>query len=181
MIYSCYLLLRPTHWTQELQHYSRIGVEGRRLFANCTVEGGSDLRLNNGLKLEALRAHLSIFETAQMQEQLAKMPEGALGAFSFRKGSEADIDSPAIDPFLGGWIVLNAQSLQDTWDQVLHGGYTDCEIQINVGPLEASGGGWRWDVKGTPALDIDSVSVSFSREARPEIRAEAPARSFWKR
>jgi hypothetical protein len=180
MKYYCYLTLRPTYWSQTLQHYGRIGVEGRRLFANCAVESGSDLDLSNGMKLDALPTYLSIYEPAQMQDELAKMPEGALGLFSFREGHEAEDDQPAQDPFLSGWLVLNAQSLQDTWDQVLHGDYTDCTIQIAISPVESSGGNWRWDVKRTPHLEIDTVEVSFTRKAaRPEVQAEA--RSFWKR
>jgi hypothetical protein len=58
---------------------------GRRFSANCVVLRGSDLRLSNDMRLEELPVEITIFETARMKDQLAKLPQGALGSFHFTK------------------------------------------------------------------------------------------------
>jgi hypothetical protein len=154
------------HWHQSVEHYTGINIEGRRFGANCnTVGPGSNLRLSNDMRLEELPVEILIFETTRMQDELAKLPQGALGSFSFYDATPAD-DYPSMDAFLSGWFVLNVQSLQDAWDQVRQGGYGECTISLHIGPIENAGGEWLWDVTKNPRLVIDTVSVSFRRPAR---------------
>jgi hypothetical protein len=153
------LNLRPLDWHQDVAYYTRINVEGRRLQANCTVmRPGPNLKLSNEMRLEELAVEISIFETTRMHDELAKLPQGALGSLHF-----LDAD-PLMDASLWGWFVLNDQSFQDAWDQVRQGGYTECTISLNIGPIETAGILlWQWDVAKNPHLVIDTVSVSFRR------------------
>jgi hypothetical protein len=162
---TCTLNLRPLNWHQSVEHYTGINIEGRRFGANCTVGPGSNLRLSNEMRLDELPVEILIFETTRMQDELAKLPQGALGSFSFYDATPAD-DYPSMDAFLSGWFVLNGQSLQDAWDQVQQGGYGECTISLHIGPIENAGGEWLWDVAKSPRLVIDTVSVSFRRPAR---------------
>jgi hypothetical protein len=156
---TCSVNLRPLTWHQSVEHYTGIKVEGRRFHANCTVERGSDLRLSNKMRLEELAVSLLIFETTRMQDRRAKLPKGVIGEFSFHDAS------PEMDAFLSGWFVLNIQSLEDAWNQVRQGGYSECTIGLEVGPIESPAGGWLWDVAKNPHLVIDAVTVSFERPA----------------
>ena len=165
--------LRPLTWHQSVAH---IKVEGRRFRANCTVERGSDLRLSNKMRLEELPVSLLIFETSRMQDELAKLPQGVLGSFRFYDAS------PEMDAFLSAWFVLNVQSLEDAWNQVLQGGYSECRIRLSVGPVESAPGpdDWLWDVAKSPYLVIDTVEVSFERPApTPTLAKPEPKKSSW--
>jgi hypothetical protein len=177
-----YIDLRPLIWRQSVEHYASINVEGRRFSARCTVSQGSDLTLNNKLQLETLPVEIFFFETTRMQSQLAELPQGALGRFSFFSATSAHEDIPAMGAFLSGWFVLNAQSLEDTWNQVLEAGYTECTITLGIGPVESLPlEGWLWNVTENPHLVIDTVSVAFERPApRRASRDEQKRSSFWR-
>jgi hypothetical protein len=174
MMLTCSVNLRPLTWHQSVEHYTSINVEGRRFLAKCAVERGSDLRLSNEMRLEELPVEILIFETLQMQDELGKLPEGVLGEFSFFDAS------PEMDAFLSGWFVLNVQSLEDAWNQVGQGGYSECRIGLKVGPVERPARGWLWDVAKSPHLVIDTVTVSFERPA-PTLGPNEEKKSFWRR
>jgi hypothetical protein len=164
-MFSCNLYLVPTDWCQNVEHYSSINVEGRRFIANCKIEPGSELELSNMVRLASLPAQLQIFEATRMRDRLAKLPSGALGELSFHEAEPVRADFPASEACLAGWFVLNPQSLQDVWDQVRQGGYSDCNISVDIGPVESPKVGWLWDVRKTPRLVIDTVSITFKRAA----------------
>jgi hypothetical protein len=92
-----------------------------------------------------------------MQERLAKLPQGAIGTFGYYR------DSPG-DAIVSGWLCLNAHSHSDVWHQVLLGGYTDCRITLEVGPVESKEGVWHWDVENNAHLSITTVSIEFKRD-----------------
>jgi hypothetical protein len=168
---TCYVNLRPLTWHQSVEHCTGIKVEGRRFGARCTVEQTkwvTKLRLSNKMmRLEELPVEIDIFETTGMQDELAKLPQGVLGEFSF------------IDNFLSGWFVLNVQSLEDAWNQVWQGGYSECKIRLRVGPVESPPEDeWLWDVAKSPHLVIDAVTVSFERPA-PTLGKPEQKKSFW--
>jgi hypothetical protein len=152
-----YLNLAVARWRQGVSHYPTISIEGRDLKAYGQVEQGSELALSNGTVLEQLLVELPLFEISRMQDSLAKLPHGAIGEFSY------SADSPG-DAFISGWVGLNAQSHSDVWHQVLLGGYTDCRITLEVGPVEDQEVVWHWDVKANPHLSITTVSIEFKRE-----------------
>jgi hypothetical protein len=159
-----------------VEHYPSINVEGRRFSANCTVGPGLGPQAQQQDAARELPVEIQIFETARMQSQLAKLPQGALGSFTFR-----DATPPAIDAFLSGWFVLHAQSFEDAWNQVRQGGYSECTIMLNIGPIE-SAVGWLWDVGQSPHLVIDTIAISFTRPP-PTLgeTTEKKRSSFWRR
>jgi hypothetical protein len=178
---TCGLDLQPSVWRQSVEHYTGINVEGRRFSAKCAVGPGSDLKLSNKMLVEEMPVEIQIFETKRMQSQLGKLPQGALGSFSFFDATPAHDDLSSMDAFLSGWFVLNAQSLDDAWHQVRQGGYRECSITLQVGPIESPAIGWLWDVAKSPHLVIDTVSVTF---VRPVPRLDPPEQkspSFWRR
>jgi hypothetical protein len=173
--------LRPTHWQQSVEHYPSINVEGRRFSARCTIEPGSELRMSNKKRLEDLPVEIQIFEAGRMQKQLAKLPPGSLGLFSFHDDTPPRADIPGMDAFLSGWFSLNAQSLEDAWQQVRRGGYESCRLMLHIGPVENPTMGWLWDVKKTPHLFIDTFTLSFHRlEPKTAGPVEKKAKSFWR-
>ena len=182
MEYHCFIPLRPTRWSQSVEHYPNIKVEGRRLIVDCVVERSFDLRLSNGMKARDLPVHILIFETTRMQDELAKLPEGSIGSFSFDDASPPNGEFHGINPLLSGWFVLNAQSFEDAWVQVLHGGYSKCSLRLWIGPVDYPHPGKLWDLKKNPHLTIDAFELSFSRPApapaEPDQEAE---KSFWQK
>lgn len=121
------------------------------------------------MRLEELAVHMNIFEANRVQTQLAKLPQGALGSFSFHEATPRHIDLPAMEAHLSGWFVLNAQSFDDAWNQVQQGGYSECTINLDIGPIETpkpiESDEWLWDVANSPRLIIETVSVAFIRLA----------------
>jgi hypothetical protein len=179
---TCNLNLRPVSWFQSVEHHQSINVEGRRFLVDCTVGSVSVfsvLKLSNDRELQQLPAQMQIFETTLMQDQLGKLPQGALGSFSFHDYEPARDDLPSMEAILLGWFVLNAQSLEDVWNQVMQGGYSECTIMIRVGPIEHSTMDWLWDITKTPRLIIDSVSISFKRLCPAVREAEEKKISSW--
>jgi hypothetical protein len=153
-----YLKLAVSHWWQGVSHYPTINVEGRDLRAYGRIEQGSKLVLSDGTILEQLSVELPLFETARMQDRLAKLSQGAIGTFEYYR------DSPD-QAIISGWLCLNAQSHSDVWHQVLLGGYTDCRVTVEVGPVETKEDGvWHWDVENSAQLSITTVSIEFKRE-----------------
>jgi hypothetical protein len=117
-----------------------------------------------------------------MQDELAKLPEGSIGSFSFRDASPPDGEFRGNDPHLSGWFVLNAQSFEDAWVQVLHGGYSECSLELWIGPVDDTGPGLLWDVKKNPHLTIETVTLSFSRPApAPAEPKQEAKKSFWRK
>jgi hypothetical protein len=171
-----------------VEHFTDINAEGRRFVTNCAVEPGSDLELSNRMRLNELPIQISIFETARMQDELAKLPQRMIGSFRFFDAMPPRDDGPAVDAFLSGWFVLNPRSLEDAWNQVREGGYGECKISISIGPVENPSMGRLWDVARRPQLYIDTVQLSFTRPA-PIIKEPAPtinepiekkSPSFWR-
>jgi hypothetical protein len=167
MAHVCSIRLRPAAWSQSVEHFANIKVEGRRFIVDCVVERSFDLRLSNRMKIRDLPVQIQIFETTRMQDQLAKLPEGSIGSFSFSDAIPSDIDFDGMDPHLLGWFVLNAQSFEDAWVQVLRGGYNACSLTLWIGPTDDTGPGFLWDVEKNPHLNIDTLQLSFSRPGPP--------------
>jgi hypothetical protein len=180
---KCSLSLQPSLWEQSVEHYTGINVEGRRFCARCAVAQGSELRLSNEILLERLSVEILIFETSRMQHELAELPQAALGSLTFYPSRPAHDGIPAIEAFMAGWFVLNEQSLEDAWNQVLFGaGYSKCTISLRIGPVDlAPPESWLWDVTRNPNLTIDSVSIGFARPA-PQMptREKEKHRGFWR-
>jgi hypothetical protein len=171
--------MRVVEWHQSVEHYTRINVEGRRLAAHCRIDDAGDLELSNKQNLEELGIEVLIFDTPRMQKELSEL-NGGLGSFRYYANEPAKDDIPAIDAFVSCWFCLNSQSYDDAWQQVLNGGYTECGIRIEVGPVEFPSIGWLWNVEQQPFLIIGTVSVQFKRPVPKQAVADAPT-SFWRR
>jgi hypothetical protein len=154
---KCDLNLRPLNWKQG------INEEGRRLSAECAIAQDAHLILSNKMRLEALLPlQILIYDnTARIiQDGLAELPPSALGSFSFHDATPAYEDLPAMGAFVAGWFALNAQSLDDVWNQVLEAGYTECGITIRIGPVELGGPvDWLWNVTTDRHLAISKKAT----------------------
>jgi hypothetical protein len=179
---NVYLNLSVSNWVQSASHYPSINVEGRGLSAQANITK-NDLVLSDGTPATTLSVQLSILETSRMQEELSKLPDNVIGRLNYSPYQPARADIPSIEAFVHGWVCLNAHLHNDVWHQVLTGGYRECAIRLNVGPIEfISPDGWRWDVENNQYLLIDTVSVDFTRRASlPKMPAgPPPKRSFWR-
>jgi hypothetical protein len=154
---NCALTLRPLDWSQRVQHL--LDFEGRRLSASCEVVS-SDLELSGGLSVEKLPAKLQIFE--KTQKDLSIFPKYTLGWLSYYPAQDSEHA-----PFLSGEFALNAQSLEEVWQQVRQGGYTTCVIQIHFGLdrlVRVDGTNWLRDVTKYPHLLIQEATVLFEHQ-----------------
>jgi hypothetical protein len=97
-----------THWRQSASHYPSVKVEGRGLEARGRI-AECRLTLSDGTPLEKLRFNLLLVETSRMQDELSKLDDGVIGRFSYSPYMPAQADIPAIEPFVHGWLCLNAQ------------------------------------------------------------------------
>jgi hypothetical protein len=155
---NCGLSLRPLEWSQRVQRL--LDSEGRRLSATCEV-ASSDLELSEGLRMGKLSAEVQILERTQID--LSIFPERTIGWLSFRPAQESEHVA-----FLTGEFFLNAQSLEEVWQQVRQGGYSACLIRVYFGldrVIRIDGINWLWDVTKHPHLLIQEVSVLFNRNA----------------
>jgi hypothetical protein len=166
-------------WDQSVEHYTSINVEGRRLVARCRIEDAGDLELSNEQRPEDLSVEVMIFDTPRMQKQLSEL-NGGLGSFSYYPAEPAHADIPASDAFLSCWFCLNPQSYEDAWQQVRNGGYSECFIRVEVGPVESPHMGWLWKVEQKLHLVISTVSVHFKRPVPKRVEVDEPT-SFWRR
>jgi len=164
---NCGLSLRPLEWTQRVQHL--LHFEGRQLSANCEV-ASADLELSQGVRVGKLSAEVQIFE--KTQKDLSTFPKYTLGWLSFHPAQDSEHVA-----FLSGEFGLNAQSLEEVWQQVRQGGYSACLIRVHFDlerVIRVDGMNWLWDVTKHPHLLIQEVSVLFSRNPLPMHKEREP-------
>jgi hypothetical protein len=135
--------------------------------------------MSNNLALEKLSVDVSIFDAPRMAKHLAKL-NGALGTFVFYPHSAARDDIPAQHASISCWVGLDPQSCEDIWQQVRAGGFSECAIDVQVGPVESPYGGWVWNVEENSQLIVETFSVRFNRPVQKPSKPEPPKR-FWQR
>ena len=119
------------------------------------------MELSNGLKLDGLSAKLQLLDKTldETHENLSALfPEHTIGSLTFYPGPAS----------LSGELWLNAQSLEEVWQQVRQGGYSSCMITVHFGLdrlTRADGMHWLWDVTNVPHLLIEQVTVLFERQS----------------
>ena len=150
---TVHVRLKPIQWFQEIGH-SKQGGEGRYLRATCTYSDDYNVRLSIGGKLGAFLADLSIMDE-EPQYADGKSLEHGIGLLVFNH------DRPGIAVSTTGWFSLRGKNYDAVWDQVHHGGYAGCNIDMWLSPLLSEPTNLVWDVD-RPVF-IAAASVRFAR------------------
>src|SRR5947208_1122363 len=124
---TAHVRLKPIEWFQEIRHYPQQGGEGRYLGATCTYSDDSNVRLSTGAKLSEFLADLSIMDE-EPQYADGKPLEHGIGLLFYH-------DGPEIAAHTIGWFPLRGKNYDAVWDQVLHGAYAGCGIDMWLSPL----------------------------------------------
>ena len=120
---TAHVRLKPIEWFQEIGHYPQQGGEDRYLRATCTYSDDYSVQLSTGGKLGAFLADLSIMDE-EPQYADGKPLEHGIGLLVFNH------DRPGIAASTTGWFSLRGKNYDAVWDQVHHGAYAGCEIDM---------------------------------------------------
>ena len=120
---TAHVRLKPIEWFQEIGHYPKQGGEGRYLRATCTYSDDSNVRLSTGETLSAFLADLSIMDE-EPQNADGKPLEHGIGLLVFKH------DRPEIAAYTQGLFPLRGKNYDAVWDQVHHGAYAGCDIDM---------------------------------------------------
>jgi hypothetical protein len=151
---TAHVRLKPIQWFQEIVHYPKQGGEGRYLRATCTYSEDSNVRLSTGARLSAFLADLSIMDE-EPQNADGKPLEHGIGLLVFNHGR------PGIAAYTNGWFPLRGKNYDAAWDQVHHGAYAGCDIDMWLSPLVSEPPNLVWNVD-RPVF-ITAASVRFVR------------------
>ena len=151
---TAHVRLKPVEWFQEIGHYPKEGGEGRYLRARCTYSDDSNVRLSTGETLSAFFADLSIMDE-EPQNADGKPLEHGIGLLVFNHGR------PGIAAYTNGWFPLRGKNYDAAWDQVHHGAYAGCDIDMWLSPLVSEPPNLVWNVD-RPVF-IMAASVRFAR------------------
>jgi hypothetical protein len=146
--------LKPIEWFQEIGHYPQQGGEDRYLRATCTYSDNPKVRLTTGAQLSAFLADLTIMDE-EPQYADGKPLEHGIGLLVFKH------DRPELAASTNGWFSLRGKNYDAVWDQVHHGGYAGCNIDMWLSPLLSEPTNLVWDVD-RPVF-ITAASVRFAR------------------
>ena len=121
------------------------------------AETGHRILLSTNDELSSLNIDLQIFDLDPAQ--MTKKPLAAgFGVFVYRE------PLPRLATHIGGWFCLGRESYAELWGQVREGGYSDCQMTLDLEPVEFNGAEWIWDVARNLALFITCVSIEFTRK-----------------
>ena len=154
---SEYVQLTPILWHQHIH-----GFRPRQLGAECRMRDGYDLRTSNG---DNLADHLvNLWFNAGAPRDEGGFPlESGVGRLFYDARDDGR-------PFYG-WAFLTDDDQEALWQQITGGLFTDCVLDLVVGPEHGDLGSIQWDArKGGnvwmidrgPLLIID-VELRFSR------------------
>jgi hypothetical protein len=151
---TAHVRLKPIEWFQEIGHYPQQGGEDRYVRATCTYSDDYNMQLSTGGKLGAFLADLSIMDE-EPQYADGKPLEHGIGLLVFNH------DRPGIAASTTGWFSLRGKNYDAVGDQVHHGGYAGCNIDMWLSPLLSEPPNLVWNVD-RPVF-ITAASVRFAR------------------
>jgi hypothetical protein len=152
-----HLHLKPTDWHQHLSTVAPITKTpaGRVLSTVCRVEP-VPVQLTSGERLEDMLVDVTIkpWSTEAEKDSLLR---GKMGSVTYLR-----LRAPEMNP-MSIWIWMRPATLfDDIWRQVSDGRYTDCRIEISVGPFERQGPKLIWDLEETGTLYVEYASIRFT-------------------
>lgn len=122
------------------------------------------IELVGGPDLASLPADISIVRGEYKPD--ASIERG-IGVLAFYQETPPRDDLGGSPAFLGGWFWLPEASYDEIWIQVREYRYTNCELELEVGPVDfQSSPGIIWDVRKRNVLNIMRASISFVRGER---------------
>jgi hypothetical protein len=111
------------------------------------------VRLSTGAKLSEFLADLSIMDE-EPQYADGKPLEHGIGLLFYH-------DRPEIAAHTIGWFPLRGKNYDAVWDQVHHGAYAGCSIDMWLSPLVSEPPNLVWDVNRP--IFVTAASVRFAR------------------
>jgi hypothetical protein len=151
---TAHVRLKPIEWFQEIRHYPQQGGEGRYLGSTCAYSDDSNVRLSTGAKLSEFLADLSIMDEEPQYADGRPLEDG-IGLLVFKH------DRPEVAAYTQGWFPLRGKNYDAVWDQVHHGRYAACNIDMWLSPLVSEPPNLVWNVD-RPVF-ITAASVRFAR------------------
>ena len=171
MLGECYMRLKPYEWIQSLSNYQSIGVEGRRLMVNSKIEAATEINLSSGENLSEFNFNLLIFDDEPSKINNKPLERG-FGLLVYYPSQAARDAYGAQDAFVGGWFCIRPKNYDELWNQIRQGGYADCWISLEVGPVVSRDYDWLWDVAKQRALFITTFTIDFKRLAAAEKQVD---------
>lgn len=145
--------IKATRLVSAISTESSINPTGRSSLMTGLVSD-HNLVLSNGMRLSDLNVNFSLSKSDSKPIVGNDQPlEHGVGLFMFFQQQAR----------VGGWFCLEAKCCEEVWDQVREGKYTDCVIDIEVGPVGFSGSAW--DVEAR--VFFLSVAVCFHHKLNP--------------
>jgi hypothetical protein len=157
---TAHVRLKPIQWSQEIGHYPQQGGEGRYLRATCTYDDDSNVRLSTGARLSALLVDLSILDE-EPQNAAGKPLEHGIGLLVFNH------DRPEMAAYTNGWFPLRGKNYDAVWDQVHHGAYAGCDIDMWLSPLVSEPPNLVWNVSAGSAQPTPPMAQCSGGGGRP--------------
>ncbi len=147
---TSYISLKPLYWTQAIRSDldQRYGP-GRKLSVICKPD---EFLVSNGTNLTEHSINLAFMEGEPTAADGTPLQRG-LGQLFYNTHSD--------EVFVHGWYFSPRDIYSDIWDQVLTDGYTDCTINLHVGPIDYDGEDPVW--KLSQPLFIDDAEIYFTR------------------
>ena len=130
----------------------------------------SNLLLSDGTRVQGLNVTLSISNTSQPIRGDEIPLERGIGLLSHRTVYARNT--------IGGWFCLRPPDFAEAWEQIRNGGYSECDIALEIGPVVSNGPDWLWETSNDEVLFIDAARIDFTRKPAAAV-SEEPKRSKW--
>jgi hypothetical protein len=139
---TCFIDLEPIRWRQSITH----GIEhqeGYKLFGEFNPDRESTVHLSSGHMLRDLPVTLGILDIEPWLDR-------GIGSLSFLEAREPrDWDSGS-EASVSGTMCLTHDYFVEVWRQIQRSRYTNCQVQLQIGPMSGKGAGWFWDLNADP-------------------------------
>jgi hypothetical protein len=154
---DCFIKLTPASWMQS------INAHARKLALNCESLDADHLQVDVDFAIDSFCVQLSLLDSEPVLSNGRRLEHG-IGVFAW------------CEEYFGGWLALRPESFNELWEQVRTGGYSDCQVTLTIGPVEADHGGSLWRVSENKALYILGYEIDFTRRTpKPNRRAQQRA------
>jgi hypothetical protein len=154
--YTCVLSLKPASWIQTVGNGdSSLTSIGQSLLMISEPVEDSNLVLSDGTRVQGLEVTLSISNTSKPIRGDGTPLEHGIGLLSHHSTQNT----------IGGWFCLRPSDFAEAWEQIRNGGYSECDIEMEIGPVVGKGPDWLWQTSNNRALFIEAARIDFTKQA----------------
>ena len=172
---NVWAILKVTEWFQAIANGSdpEGGIlsdpPGMIMRANCVVDSASSIRLSSNEELPGLTGSVNLVEGPLLLGS-GKPPETDIGLFQYGK---------AVDRIPSGvycHVGFDPEHYKEIWAQVRSGAFSQCTINLEVGPLPVPNRPLAdpvWDVQNNPRLFVLGATVQFVYRSTADLCAQS--------